>query len=225
MDKQTFQQIETHMLSCMNDAAHDAEHVYRVLYNALDIAATEHNIDYEVLIAACLLHDIGRARQFENPKLCHAAEGGTMAYVYLLGIDFPVEKVEQVKQCIISHRYRSDAPPVTIEAKILFDADKVDVTGALGVARTLFYQGHVGTALYGVDSDGNVLDGTFDDTPSFFREYNFKLKRIYDGCYTKRGNEIIQSRRQTMDAYYGKLLEEVMGNRKMGEQRLTEVLT
>lgn len=55
------------MLSCMEDSAHDKEHIYHVLYNALEIAKTEMNIDYDVLIASCLLHDIGRKEQFENP--------------------------------------------------------------------------------------------------------------------------------------------------------------
>ncbi len=55
------------MLSCMNDGAHDRQHIYRVLYYALDIAE-EYCIDQDVLIAACLLHDIGRDAQFRNPN-------------------------------------------------------------------------------------------------------------------------------------------------------------
>jgi uncharacterized protein len=224
MDKQTYQKIEAHMLRCMCDMAHDAEHVYRVLYNALNIAVYEQGVDYDVLIAACLLHDIGRVKQFENPKLCHAVESGYMAFSYLLEIGFLHEKAEQVKECIVSHRYRSDAPPTSLEAKILFDADKVDVTGAIGVARTLFYKGHVGEALYAVDKDGNISDGTSDNIPSFFREYHYKLKRIYNGCYTRRGDEISKTRRKAMDEYYNRLLSEVKENRKTGMERLEEVL-
>jgi len=223
MDKQTFQQIETHMLSCMRDAAHDAEHVYRVLYNVLDIAVHEKNVDYDVLLAACLLHDIGRMRQFDNPDVCHATEGGEMACQYLDGIGFPLDKAERVKHCIISHRYRSDAPPTSVEAKILFDADKIDVTGAIGIARTLFYQGHVGTALYVVDSNGNVSDGTSDSIPSFFHEYHLKLKYVYDGFYTRRGNEIAKGRRQCMNEFYDRLLSEVTENRYAGIDRLQDI--
>ena len=71
------------MLECMRDAAHDKEHIYRVLYNALNIAQAESNVDYDVLIAACLLHDIGRDEQFKNPKLDHAEVGGDKAYAFL----------------------------------------------------------------------------------------------------------------------------------------------
>lgn len=224
MNQKTYQQIENYMLRCMQDSAHDAEHVYRVLYNALDIAEHEEGVDYDVLIAACILHDIGRTRQFKDKKRNHAAEGGDMAAAFLKKIDFLTDKIAHVKQCILTHRYRSKKPPATLEAKILFDADKVDVAGAIGVARTLFYQGHVGTALYGVDKDGAVLNGITDETPSFFREYNFKLKHIYDKCYTARADEIAKSRRKAMDDYCNSLFAEVSQTRAVGNKRLKSIL-
>ena len=91
MTKETFARIEAHMLSCMNDGAHDEQHVYRVLYAALDIAS-EYQIDLDVLIAAAFLHDIGRDAQFKDPKLDHAVVGSEMAYVYLRGLDWSEEK-------------------------------------------------------------------------------------------------------------------------------------
>ncbi len=75
MKTKDYRLIEAYMLSCMRDSAHDREHIYRVLYAALDIASFEEPVDSDVLIAACLLHDIGRREQFENPALCHAAVG------------------------------------------------------------------------------------------------------------------------------------------------------
>jgi putative nucleotidyltransferase with HDIG domain len=83
MKKETYDLIETYMLSCMEDSAHDKEHIYRVLYNALEIAKGEEGVDYDVLITACLLHDIGRKEQFADPKVCHAAAGAEKAYHFL----------------------------------------------------------------------------------------------------------------------------------------------
>ena len=90
MNKQTYNLLENFMLCCMKDAAHDKEHVYRVLYHALEIAKTESPVNYDILIAACLLHDIGRKEQFENPALCHARVGSEKAYQFLLAHDFDV---------------------------------------------------------------------------------------------------------------------------------------
>ena len=92
MDITDFQLIEEYMLECMQDSAHDKEHIYRVLYVALDIAEQERHVDYDLLIAACLLHDIGRQEQFENPSLCHAVAGAEKARKFLLEKGFP-EKI------------------------------------------------------------------------------------------------------------------------------------
>ena len=118
MNKQTYILIEEYMLSCMRDAAHDKEHIYRVLYNALNIAQAESDVDYDVLITACLLHDIGRDEQFKNPKLDHAEVGGDKAYKFLTGNGFSVEFAENVKSCIVTHRFRKSRPPESVEAKI-----------------------------------------------------------------------------------------------------------
>lgn len=155
------------MLSCMNDSAHDKEHIYRVLYTALDIAAYEQDVDYEILITACLLHDIGRGEQFENPALCHAAVGGDKAFAFLMDCGWTQERARLVKEAIAAHRYRSKNPPVSVEAKILFDADKLDVTGAIGIARTLLYAGETGCPLYTMNSDGSVNDGSGDGEDCF----------------------------------------------------------
>ena len=183
------------MLSCMRDAAHDKEHIYRVLYNALNIAQAENNVDYDVLITACLLHDIGRDEQFKNPKLDHAEVGGDKAYKFLIDNGFSVEFASKVKSCIVTHRFRKSRPPKSIEAKILFDADKLDVTGAMGIARTLMYKSDVGDPLYSLGDDGMPSNGEGDEQPSFFQEYNFKLKNLYDKFYTERGRQLAAERK------------------------------
>lgn len=167
MTVKDYEKTEAYMLSCMNDSAHDKEHVYRVLYYALEIAKQEPDVDYEILITSCLLHDIGRKEQFENPGLCHARVGGDKAYAFLVGAGWTQERALRVKQAVAAHRYRSDNPPESIEAKILFDADKLDVTGAVGIARTLLYKGKMGQPLYTLESDGSVSDGTEDEEESF----------------------------------------------------------
>ena len=209
MNKDTYYLLEHYMLECVGDSAHDKDHIYRVLYNALDIAATEQNVDYDVLICACLLHDIGRKEQFENPKLCHAMVGGDRAYQLLIDHHFEDSFAEKVKHCIQTHRYRQNNPPQSLEAKILFDSDKIDATGALGIARTLFYKGTVGEPLYSVLPNGRVSDGTDDEKPSFFQEYKFKLEKLYDRFYTNRGNEIAKERQQTAISFYNDMLREV----------------
>ena len=208
MKTEDYHVIETYMLECMQDSAHDREHIYRVLYVALDIAEYEEDVDYDVLIAACLLHDIGRKEQYENPELCHAAVGPEKAYKFLIENNFRPEYAEKVAVCIKSHRFRSEDRLAGIEEKILFDADKIDVAGALGITRTIFYQGQVGEPLYSVNEAGEISDGSRDTKPSFFQEYKFKLEGLYAKFYTERGKEIAGRRQHSAVSFYESMKKE-----------------
>lgn len=222
MKQDTYQKLELYMQICMDDSAHDREHVYRVLYTALNIAEYEEGVDYDVLITACLLHDIGRKEQFENPKTCHAKEGAKKAYHFLIENGFSEDFAQHVKACIKSHRFRSKNPPETIEAKILFDADKVDVTGAIGIARTLLYQGRMSEPLYLLTPEGKVSDGSEDEQESFFREYKHKLEGLYGKFYTRRGAELAAGRREAAEAFYHALLAEIRDSHEVGKQLMEQ---
>lgn len=228
MERETYHLLESYMLSCMKDSAHDKEHIYRVLYNALEIAAAEaaagNAVDKEVLVCACLLHDIGRKEQFEDPSLCHAKVGGEKAYRFLMQNGFDEVFARHVQACITTHRYRREAPPASIEAKILFDADKLDVAGAVGIARTLLYIGEVGEPLYSLLPDGSISDGSGDTEPSFFHEYRYKLEKMYDNFQTEKGAQLAQQRRPAAAAFYEALLREMSAPRRKGQSLLQAFL-
>ena len=217
MDRTTYAQWEAFMLASMEDSAHDKEHVYRVLSNALVIAEGEKAVDHELLICACLLHDIGRPDQIRNPALCHAQVGADKAYAWLLEKGFAPDFAQKVRDCILTHRFRKNRPPQSLEAKILFDADKLDVVGAIGVARTLVYKGTVSSPLYTRKETGEISDGREDVEPSFFQEYCYKLEKLYDRFYTDRGRELALARRSAAVSFYENLYREVVAFDEQGK--------
>ena len=220
MNKANYTLIENYMLSCMEDSAHGKDHIYRVLYQALEIAKTEENIDYDVLITACLLHDVGRKEQFADPKVCHAMAGAEKAYKFLTENGFETEFAEKIRHCIQAHRYRESNQPQTLEAKILFDADKLDVVGAMGIARTLLYKGKMEEPLYSLKPDGSVSDGTSDTVPSFFQEYKYKLEGLYSKFYTKKATELAKERQVAAADFYNSLYKEVRDSYGNGKEEL-----
>lgn len=224
MNKCQYQLVENYMLSCMEDSAHDREHVYRVLHTALLIAQAEPEADQDVLICAALLHDIGRKEQFEDPSVCHAMAGGEKAFRFLQKQGFDEDFALHVRDCIGSHRFRKNNLPKTLEAKILFDADKLDAAGAMGIARTLLYQGHMGTPLYTLNPEGEMLDGEGTDTKSFFQEYKYKLENLYHRFYTEKGRQLALERRETAVRFYEGLLQEVQQSRRAGREALKALL-
>ena len=224
MNRDTFALLEGFMQQCTADSAHDADHIYRVLYSAMEIARTEPDTDYDILIAACLLHDVGRPDQLADPQLCHAQVGAEKAYQFLISNGFSPDFADKVRHCIRTHRFRKALPPESLEAKILFDADKLDVTGAMGIARTLMYRGAVTEPLYALQADGTVSDGTMENENSFFREYKYKLERLYDRFYTKKGAEMAQQQRSAAVSFYENLLEQIRNSYTVGRNQLEKKL-
>ena len=211
MTQTEYNEIEKYMLSQMQDSAHDQHHVYRVLYAAVDIAKSMDSIDTDILVAACLLHDIGRESQFADlENICHAEIGGEMAYEFLLSRQWSTHKALHVKECISTHRYRSGDAPKSIEARILFDADKLDASGAIGIARTLIYKGQVKEPLYIINEEGNIIvEGGGAELSSFFQEYNYKLKKVYHSFFTEQAREIALKRQKTAVDFYNGLFNEI----------------
>jgi len=88
--------------------------------------------DKEIVEIAALLHDIrkmkGQHQWQSNKKLIdyyhnHHVEGAEEAEKILLKFKYPLEKIEKVKNCILTHSKDKNYPPKTIEAKILATAD------------------------------------------------------------------------------------------------------
>lgn len=210
MEESVLIRVLDFMKDSMNDAAHDILHVYRVTNQAMIIAEKYKDVvDNDVLLVACLLHDIGRKAQFDNPAVCHAQAGADMAYEFLRSLGFEKDYCNKVHHCIKSHRYRKTNEPESIEAKILFDSDKLDITGALGISRTLLYKGKVNEPLYAID-DNNVIYTTETTQPeSFIKEYHFKLSKVYDKFYTEEAFLIAQKRKKITESFYEELMREI----------------
>ena len=138
--------------------------------------------------------------------------------------DFSAVFSAKVRDCIRTHRFRKNDQPESLEAKILFDADKLDVSGAVGVARTLVYKGTVSDPLYTRNPDGSISDGTAGEASSFFREYKFKLEKLYDRFYTQKGRELAMKRKPAAEAFYNSLYEEVSSLDTEGKAALNNLL-
>lgn len=223
MTQSDFSAMEAYMLAHAGDACHAPGHIYRVLGVALALADSEPDVDRDILVAACLLHDVGRPEQFKTGA-DHALVGGDMAYDFLLTLGWVEERAEWVRQCIRAHRFRNDLPPETIEAKLLYDADKMDVLGPIGVARTIQYGTAMGDEepLYRVDREGKILTGA-DGEPSFFQEYDRKLRAISGKMLTPQGKEMAGALQEQGDRFYDALLGQLQASLEVGREKLNEL--
>lgn len=211
-------EIVKNKLTC---SAHNLDHVFRVYNLCLLISKYEKDVDLEILTPAALLHDIARVEESEDTtgEIDHAVLGSEIAGEILRKLEYEEEKIEKIKHCIIAHRFRTGHQPNTIEAKILFDADKLDVIGASGIARTFMLAGQFGQRLTVNESLNDYLDnntvqnGRLKDVSKHtpFIEYEVKFKKIPDKLYTEKAREIGKKRIEFMKEYFDRLKLEIKG--------------
>jgi uncharacterized protein len=194
---------------------HDWSHVQRVHDLAMRIGKIE-RADLSILSVACFLHDIGRREEMKSRgRFCHAEKGAKLAKKILLKYGIDRNSSDNILHCIISHRYRNEHVPKTIEAKVLFDADKLDSIGAVGIGRDFLFAGYFNNPLYtGKEKKllkfGKNLSYTVDDTA--VSEYEFKLKKIKNKILTKAGRKIAKGRHDFMTAFFKRFWQEIMGD-------------
>jgi uncharacterized protein len=198
---------EARLLYLENDAAHDFDHVLRVLSLAERIGQAE-GADLEIVQAAALLHDVARV-EGKGTSACHARAGAQRAREILQG--HPPEKVEAVARAIATHRFREKSIPQTLEAQILYDADKLDAIGAIGVARAYTVSGQKGRRLWGpvpADYQGEA-QGIPEHTA--VHEFVFKLSRLKETLFTSTAKAIAEERHRYMVGFFARLEREVKG--------------
>lgn len=219
MTKETFFQLEHILNTYCSDSVHDLSHVYRVLMLVLDIAQYE-TVDMDVLITATLFHDIARDEERVNSAVCHAERGAELVGGILNKFFYTSFQIARIQECIRTHRFRGINHPKSMEAKILFDADKLDAVGCIGVARALMYAGIIGEPLYSTEKNFSEIDY---NTPSFIWEYNYKLSQLGQQFYTKRAVELWKTRNDYAHKFYEGLLLEIkntLWNKDMFEKFL-----
>ncbi|UCD77773.1 MAG: HD domain-containing protein [Desulfobacterales bacterium] len=192
--------------------SHDWEHTLRVRRLCERIGAVE-GVDMDVVLVAAYLHDIGRSHQDDsNGAVCHAEEGARLAGSMLEQLALTAGQKKNVLHCIRSHRYRGNHEPRTPEARVLFDADKLDAIGAVGVARAFLFAGEVGARLHGGHTNVEETQPyTIDDTG--YREFKVKLCKIKDRILTCEGKKLAVDRHRIMVEFFDRFLEEYEGKR------------
>lgn len=190
--------------------SHDWEHTRRVCNLCERIGAAE-KADMAVLRVAARLHDIGRADQDRvNGRVCHARRGAELAEPILRDLPLSAAQKENIRHCIRTHRFRGDQRPETLEARVLFDADKMDSIGAVGVARAYLFAGEIGARLHNPDVDVAETESySIDDTG--YREFKVKLIGIRDRMLTPTGRRLAEERHAFMAAFFDRFLAEYSG--------------
>lgn len=186
--------------------AHDLYHANRVRDLAIRLATQcDKLVDRDVLSAAAWLHDIGRplerTGEIDNHDNWATGEAGEL----LATEGVPVNQIEAVKHCIRAHSIRDSSPaPETLEAKLLFDADKLEAIGARGLIRLACIvgerSGRTGEK-YAVIDNTSVSEMDTPDLPDITLLREWAQERL-DTLYTSPGRRLGRSRWQFMEDFF-----------------------
>ena len=209
-----FERIKTFARRLFDGASgsHGWDHTLRVV-RLCEVMGPVEKADMDVLTAAAYLHDIGRSAQdTAEGAVCHAAEGARLAEPIVDSLPFSNDQQQNIIHCIRAHRFRNHHKPATIEARVLFDADKLDSIGAIGVARAFLFAGELGARLH--NPNLNAEDGrpySVDDTG--YREFKVKLCKIKARMLTDAGRKWARERHAFMEDFFNRFLAEYEGKR------------
>lgn len=197
------------------DPVHGFDHIERVYRMAERLARAE-GADLDIVHAAALLHDSKGSEPNSGERLSHHLASALFAETILKKEGWNQADIQAVQHCIRAHRFRGDNEgPQTIEAKVLFDADKLDVLGAIGVARTIGYAVQAGQPIYSKPSTQFMESGQKEENEphSSYHEFLFKLRKVKERLFTASAKQIAEQRHTFLSAYYEQLIAEIQAER------------
>lgn len=193
------------------DPVHGIDHIWRVVALAEQIAKAE-GADLEIVRAAAYLHDAADHEQEGSvSRKDHHLVAAQLAGGILRRAGWDEARIAAVQHCIRAHRFRnSQEAPQTLEAKVVFDANKLDAIGAVGVVRAIARSMQKGLPFYAPPSSLFLESGvlTEQEVHSAYHEYWFKLRHLKDRLFTPTARQLAAERQKVMTVFFEALQDE-----------------
>ena len=195
-----------------SESSHDFDHTFRVCRNAETLLQELPQADADVVRLAALLHDIARPEeQAKRGKICHAEAGAEQSVELLKELKAEKELIKKVSAAVRTHRFRDDLAPESLEAQIVYDADKLDSLGAVGIGRAFLFAGKLGARLHNT-ADEALSHKAYSKEDTAYREYLVKLKKLPAVMLTAPGKRIARERSVFMEEFFNQLNREVFSS-------------
>ena len=196
-----------HAGDASGDGSHDTSHLQRVWKNAAAIQA-EDGGDAQVLFAATILHDCVPTEK-NSPLRAQASRlSADKAARVLSALDWPQAQIDAVAHAVAAHSFSAGIEPLTLEAKTLQDADRLDAIGMLGVARCFYVAGRMGSALYD-PLDPHASERPLDDRRYALDHFRAKLIKLASGFRTDTGARLARVRHERLQRFLDEFADEI----------------
>ena len=193
-------------------SGHDWSHIERVV-NTTKMIAEGEGANLFICEAAALLHDVIDDKIVQDPA-------GALKKLkeFLTSIEVAPEEIEAIESIItrMSFKNHQENQELSLEGKVVQDADRLDAIGAIGVARVMCYSGSKGRPIHNPD-----MKPRENLTPEEYRNgestaimhFYEKLLKLKDLMNTKYGNELAKGRHEFLELYLEQFYAEWDGKR------------
>ncbi|MCP4418142.1 MAG: HD domain-containing protein [Chloroflexi bacterium] len=189
------------------DAAHDMQHIERVVLMARRLSMVE-NANLDVVIPAAWLHDCVTLPKNAANRKDASRLAAAKAVRFLRRINYPPQYLDAISHAIEAHSFSAGILPTTLEAKVVQDADRLDAIGAIGVARCLLVGGGLKRPLYN-PTDPFCQIREPDDINYTIDHFYRKLFKISQTLHTQAARSEARQRVAFMHAFLKQLRQEV----------------
>jgi uncharacterized protein len=189
------------------DAAHDAQHLQRVVANAYRLTVAE-RADWFVVMPAAWLHDCVSVPKSSPDRSRASVLAANQAIEWLKDHDWPFGRLDKIAHAIEAHSFSAGIAPRTLEAQVVQDADRLDALGAVGLARTLMLGGQMGREFYSADDP--LCVGRPPDDSRFTLDHLFaKLLKLGATMQTAGGRAEAVQRTEYLREFIDQLAREI----------------
>ncbi|MRS16271.1 phosphohydrolase [Enterobacteriaceae bacterium RIT691] len=195
-----------------DDAAHDISHFRRVWATAQQLSIDE-EVNQQVLLCACYFHDIVSLPK-NHPE---RSRSSTLAAQKALSIlqqdfpDFPPALYSAVAHAIEAHSHSANITPLTLEARIVQDADRLESLGAIGLARVFAVAGRLNVALFEAD-DPFADNRALNDQRYALDHFQNKLLGLPKTMQTEKGKALAVHNARYLVQFMAKMGAELKGD-------------
>lgn len=190
-----------------NDPAHDFNHIMRVYKNAQKLCKKE-KANEKLVLSAVLLHDIISYPKSDKRSKLSSQKSAEEARKILKKLNFIPNEIQIISDAIRDHSFSRGKIPVTLEGKILQDADRLDAIGAIGIARVFAVSGSEKRPFYNID-DPFCKRHTPDDTLWALDHFYKKLLKLESLMNTKSGKIEAKKRTKILKDFLSDLKKEL----------------
>ena len=187
---------------------HDWYHIERVWKNAKKIAVHYPEVNQLQIELAALLHD-----RYDHKIVSNVEQANLEVRNLLLQHGLSEDLIKKILYSIDAVGFRNGKnplQPISIEDKIVQDADRLDAIGAIAIARTFVYSGSHQRPIY-TGEPLDVLEKAHDLEDTAIGHFYEKLLTLSDTLHTPEAREIAKGRHEFMKDYLTQFFAEWEG--------------